>query len=85
MEGMDSGQGAREGMMGAANFRYFLLKIAAIIIFMNYGRVFMRINPLFSAFYAVFQTLRRQYSLPKYRDKSCVVRKQRKILRQRRR
>ena len=52
MEGMDSGQGAREGMMGAAEsfLRYFLAEIAAIIIFMNYGWVFMRITPLFLRF-----------------------------------
>lgn len=39
-------------MMGAAEsfLRYFLAKTAAIIIFMNYGRMFMRITPLFLRF-----------------------------------
>lgn len=38
-------------MSAAVSFlRYFLAKIAAIIIFMNSGRVFMRITPLFLRF-----------------------------------
>jgi hypothetical protein len=75
MEGMDSGQGAREGMMGAAEsfLRYFLAKIAAIIIFINYGRVFMRIIPLFSAFYAVFNSDLRRVRRRGSREKSCKL------------
>ena len=60
-------------MMGAAEsfLRYFLAKIAAIIIFMNYGRVFMRITPLFSAFYAVFNSALCRVLCRESREKSC--------------
>ncbi|AXO69050.1 hypothetical protein DY008_16325 [Klebsiella variicola] len=62
-------------MMGAAESfpRYFLAKIAAIIIFMNYGRVFMRITPLFSAFYAVFNSALRSVLCRESREKSCKL------------